>query len=428
MIGKIAAKILLSILGISILAGIVLVGLDGYHYVKRKIFAVSDGRETAVVETEGASLPSLVSGNDPAVPLDSSTSTLQAERGENARVVTSPGVSDRTATSSLSAPPSFSLIANGVIDPTWKNNSWGTTLSSHSDEKVLLADLGATWSAISLYSAGFNLKDVRSIELSYYFVPESGTSSLYLAFYQGRDRLGAVPLTPYSDVEGTHRIQVPLADMELKANYITDVVIESENPARVAFSDITFSSAVVPSRKAVPAPLVSSEETPILVPAQSTPPETRPRIYFEGMQSGWLVDTRRARLNLMDTTNSITGTALRISFDTTTSAISFTHPNGFATKGYSYVYFSVYGGVTDHTWQQLYVSFYDVAGNRLGTVDMAAFSARGHILNQQWAEFQVPLRELHASNVVIGTIDIENASVTEPGDSVWLDNVGFGTY
>lgn len=86
----------------------------------------------------------------------------------------------------------------------------------------------------------------------------------------------------------------------------------------------------------------------------------------------------------------------------------------------------IYGGVTDHEWQQLIISAYDESGNKLGSVDAMKFSGNGSLRMQTWNKADIPLREINATNAVIKTIDIENVAVTktiEANDHMWIDDI-----
>jgi hypothetical protein len=309
-----------------------------------------------------------------------------------------------------------------MIDPTWRSNSWGTLLGTGTPG-VLTATFENPWAALSLYSTGFDLKDTRSITIDF-AVPRATATPLYLALYQGKNRLGSVLLDRYITATGT-QARIPLSDLDLLANYATDLVIESEFPASIDIKNIVFSPASAESRKSAP-PVEegASAQEPVSTPL---PPISEPIVYFGGTQNGWIVTSRRATMELENEDRSVTGKAIKVSFDTTTSALTFYQPRAFSTAGYDFLRIRVYGGITENQWQQLYLSAYNAAGKRLGTSDIAAFSGRGRIANQTWNVFEIPLSALGAKGEEIATLELENASITQQGDALWIDDISFGT-
>ena len=106
-------------------------------------------------------------------------------------------------------------------------------------------------------------------------------------------------------------------------------------------------------------------------------------------------------------------------------SISFEREGGIATKNFVNLHLKVFAGTTDYQWQQLVVTLYDIDGNKLGTRDIMTYSGNGKLLMQNWNKAIIPLRELGASDTIVGTIDIENVSVTQEGDYIWIDDVRF---
>jgi hypothetical protein len=320
---------------------------------------------------------------------------------------------------------SAEIVDRGTPTKTWHNNSWGVDIRKDEVAGESKIEFTSPWAAYSLYSSGFDLRGQQSIKLDI-TTPADATTSLYLSLYQGKNRLGSVPLLRYS-VGTSTLFHVPLSDMELVANYVTDVVLESEFPGTIAVRFIAFSTQIAESRIPPPANAPISETISEDV-SQPIPPVIKPEVYFAGLQNGWVMIPRRASVDLLNEERSVTGNAMKIRFDTTSSAISLFNPRGYRPVGNAYLHIKVYGGVTDHLWQQLFVTVFDVHGVKLGTTDIAGFSGRGRIVNQTWNEFEIPLRALNAENAIIGTIDIENGSVTQEGDFVWIDDVRFGQY
>ena len=422
------AKVAFSVLAVSTISGFILTGVDAFHWVEKQFFAQNDKRiNTPTGETETRSnifpLPQISETAGPTDPTTEATIATPATplnsgvlEEENVPVVRPPIVE---------VPVSAEIVDRGTPTKTWHNNSWGVDIRKDEVAGESKIKFTSPWAAYSLYSSGFDLRGQQSIKLDI-TTPADATTSLYLSLYQGKNRLGSVPLLRYS-VGTSTLFHVPLSDMELVANYATDVVLESEFPGTIAIRSIAFSPEIVESRIPQSATVSATETIPDPAP-QALSPIIEPEVYFAGLQNEWVMTPRRASVDLLNEERSVTGNAIKVRFDTTTSAISFFNLRGYRPEANAYLHIKVYGGVTDHLWQQLFVTVFDVHGVKLGTTDIAGFSGRGRIVNQTWNEFEIPLRALNAENAIIGTIDIENGSVTQEGDSVWIDDVRFGQY
>jgi hypothetical protein len=419
------SKVVLVVLSISIASGILLAGVEGFAYTKNIFSPQPKTPDAAPVDSSGiviattGSVHSIEQYGDVSIvsSLEHHAKSISSE-SESREILQSTSSSSEISTS-------IQMMDDGVISESWKSNSWGVILTQEASSKTMDVHFKNSWSAFSLYSNGISLKDLWSLEIEFSSATQPATP-LYLALYQGVKRLGAVELSLYSAHASDGVLRVPLTDFDLQSHYITDVIIESESPARVAMSSMSFSSSTQSTK--ISKPTVVQEED-ILVSGVLAPeaiaPISEQTIYSNGLKNGWLATARRGVLDQMNEERSVSGSAMKISFDTNTSALSLHHPSGVNTDKFSHVEFMVYGGTTDYLWQQLYVTAYDIKGNKLGTVDMAGYSGRGRLVNQQWEKFSIPLSAFADTGVIIATFDIENASITQYGDALWIDAVRF---
>lgn len=336
-----------------------------------------------------------------------------------------------TTTPIVIIPPSTQVLKNGILGSGWKNNSWGIRGDSERLLGVnsLTIDFLNQWSAYSLYSSGMSLKDLYTVSLTI-SSEDANTNHLFLSFYSGKERIGGVPLASYLDNSPlTHTLMIPIADAKMSSTTITDILLESDAPTTIELRNILLLKESGSTKIAVAvAPTVAPEVAP---PAPAPTPAPQPlassaNIYFKGIQDHWVFRTWKIDLDPMNEEKSITGLSMKVHFNSTTSALYLEHPQGIATKGYDTLSISVYGGVTDHEWQQLYVTLYDANGKKLGTHEITDFTSPPSLQMQTWKTYVLPLWAFNASDTVIKAIGIENASITQDGDYVWIDGVGLG--
>ncbi len=354
-----------------------------------------------------------------------------------------PGVSVETkpiTTQVVKKAVSSSLLRSGLLGDSWASNSWGASIAYQRKTESLGVFFHSAWEALSLYSSGYSPTTYRSLEIVL-----TSTSldphTLFVTAYNDNRKLGGVPLYPYAVNETGKIYRIPLEDVLGTSTRLTQITLESDRPQVVFVSEINFSKIVERSRleeirdkeKVVPPAIVPTPEiTPIptettVIPKIRSAATVNPNVYFGGLQSGWKTVVRRgAIIDLPEDENqSVTGKAIKMHFTKQDGSISFEREGGIATKNFVNLHLKVFAGTTDYQWQQLVVTLYDIDGNKLGTRDIMTYSGNGKLLMQNWNKAIIPLRELGASDTIVGTIDIENVSVTQEGDYIWIDDVRF---
>lgn len=349
-----------------------------------------------------------------------------------------PKVATSTPAAKVAAklPVSSTLLHLGIYGDGWANNSWGTKVVHDKKSATLVATYHKPWEAFSVYSEGMTTAKHRSIELVF-TSKDTDSRTLFLSLYNGTMKVGAVPLFPYQVPTKFGMFRIPLGDIATTSEKFTDIVIESDRAQSVQFSELRLSDTSATSRlsEIYPAPVIA--ETPAVAPTPAptpaepvvvTPPAAKAKggnIFFQGLAEGWKVVTRRGTVieTMEDENQSVTGKAIKLHFTLQDGSLSFEHPGGINTTGYRYLHMKIYGGLTDHEWQQLIVTLYGENDKKLGTRDVMMYSGNGRLLMQTWNNANIPLYELGASDTVVKAIDIENVNVTQDGDHVWIDDV-----
>jgi hypothetical protein len=322
-------------------------------------------------------------------------------------------------------------VRAGKISAAWNNNSWGIELEK--GKQLATVHFLNPWAAFSVFTKELSLSGTRSIALVFHNESPDMINHLYLSFYRDTTKVGGTDISRYAKKTGDELVvQIPYEDIELTSATITDIVIESDQMGDMGLVSIGMSSEQVAS---IPKPIVV--ETPIPVSPPPAAPETpkaevipiattEPVIYFAGLKNGWQYKTRKAKVEINNDERSTTGAAAKVFYETAgTGSFSLFRAGGVDTTGLKSLRIRVYGGITDHEWQQLYVTLYDRGGNKLGTKDISAYSANGGIKMQVWNDYTLPLSAFGAEGKIIGTIDIENVNATQVGDSLWIDYVLF---
>lgn len=331
---------------------------------------------------------------------------------------------------------STTLLSQSKLGTGWANNSWGinTTLDNKSD--FLMVTYEKPWGALSLYTAGFSLREKNSVEIQI-ASPSTDPATLFVTLFNKKEKLGSVALAPYQVANLEHGyFRIPISDVGVPTGTITDVVIESAIAQKISVKNIRFSRVHANSQlivtlvpeTVVPVPEVAPIITPPSAPVVLPDYATSPNIYHSGLQNSWQTVLQRGAVidDLINDEHSITGKAIKVHFDQQDGSLSFVHPRGIKTAAYQTLHMYIYGGVTNREWQQIIVSVYDENGNKLGSVDAMKFSGNGSIHMQTWNKADIPLRELNASNAVIKSIDIENIAVTKTlseNDHMWFDDI-----
>jgi hypothetical protein len=315
---------------------------------------------------------------------------------------------------------SLTPLSKGKLGEGWNSNSWGLLKEKNN------ISFTHPWAAYSLYATSTDISNTYSVALVVEADKEA-VSHLYLTFYNGKTRVGGVPLALYDNATSSaHSLIVPTADMKLWGKIITDILIESDATGTVKISSIALSpnndSSKIALPEVIPEAGIPVPQAP-LVPTVLAPFAETPKIYSAGLRGAWSVHARRVDIDLQNEERSITGKSIKVRFNSTSSALTIEHPRGIATKGYTTLNIFVYGGVTDHEWQELYVTLYDAAGGKLGTKQISDFAPSQRLQMQTWLNYKLQLSDFGAKDVVIKTIDIENASITQEGDSLWIDAV-----
>ena len=339
------------------------------------------------------------------------------------------------------------LLSQDTLADGWASNSWGIDTTFAKKNTALLINFKKPWDALSLYSSGYSLKKANSVEIQL-ASPATPPATLFVSLFHVKEKIGSVPLAPYQvDNLPKGYFRIPVSDIGFTESVVTDLVIESAVPQKVSISNIRFSRVHASSQLVVtpPAlqqvvitpPAVEVQPAPVVVTPLPQPPPPQaplaayavnPIIYRSVFSDGWKTVLRRGAVidDLADTERSITGAAIKFHFDQQDGSMSFVHPRGIQTREYHTLHMYIYGGVTDHEWQQLIISAYDESGNKLGSVDAMKFSGNGSLRMQTWNKADIPLREINATNAVIKTIDIENVAVTktiEANDHMWIDDI-----
>ncbi len=321
--------------------------------------------------------------------------------------------------------PGSQLVSNGRIAQGWLQNSWGVLVAP--SEKGMRVQYRKSWDAFSLFGSGFTVGEYRAVTIAFARAPQA-IDALHLSLFDGAKRLGTIALAPYRVTDTTYTL--PLAAFTTAAT-ITDVALESGAVGAVELVALQFTTEKVAVVKQVviePTPVPAQEEVVVPSPAPApvvVPAITAPEILVSGLRNGWTIDGRGVEYDAKNDERSITGFALKFMYPEAGGRLTITHQGGMNTKGFDVLRLRLYGGITDHQWQQLYVTMYDREGNKLGTSDIMGFNATAVLQMRTWNEVRLPLHAFGGSGVVIKTIDIENVNRTQVGDAMWLDDLRF---
>ncbi len=337
------------------------------------------------------------------------------------------------------------VTSQDAIGGGWASNSWGIDTTFGNKSKALAVAYTKPWSALSLYSSGYALTKMNSIEVQL-VSPATDPSTLFVSLYSAKEKIGSVALAPYQvSNQPVGYFRIPLSDIGTTTNrLITEVVVESARAQKVSIAKIRFSRVHAHSQLVVtpapspitevvvppPAPVITPDPVAAPAPLPLAPYATGPYVYRNGLQDDWTVVAKRGAVVdiLADTEQSVTGAAMKVHFDLQDGSLSFVHPRGIKTGEYHTLHMYIYGGVTDREWQQLILTAYDENGNKLGSTDVMKYSGNSTLRMQTWNKADIPLNFINATNAVIKTIDIENVAVTktvEANDHMWIDDVRF---
>ncbi len=360
------------------------------------------------------------------------------EKSTNKETATSTKKIDVPATTTKKI-TSASLLHLGQYGDGWASNSWGASIAREKKTASLGVFFHNPWDALSIYTTHeFLLNTHHSLEINL-ISTSLDPHTLFVSAYNNGTKLGSAPLYPYAVTETSELYRIPFEDILGTSTALTQITLESDRSQVIFVSEVRFSSAREKSRlQELPIPIIPTPTPEVITPAEQpteiapptpviTPATINPYIYFNGVQAGWNVIARRGVVieTMGDENQSVTGNAIKMHFDKQDGSLSFEHAGGFQTKGYKNLHLKIYGGTTDRGWQQLIVTLYDKNGKKLGSSDVMMYSGNGRILMQTWNSADIPLRELGATDTTVMTIDIENVSVTEVGDHVWIDDVRF---